>query len=156
MPRHPGLILASDFLLPLGISPNKLAIGLGVNRSTISRLLAGRQPITPTMAARLGAFFNVPARWWLLMQAEYDAAVMADVPELTAQVKPLEPNPDVLLTPKGVLRLGPPTTSSAAEPLTLSQDELKSLPEMTSNPPPRKVREVRYGSGSVALVGDEL
>ena len=154
MSRHPGFILADDFLRPLGINANRLAIGLAVNRSTISRLLAGRQPLTPAMAARLGAFFRVPARWWLLMQAEYDAAMMSNLPELTRSVSPVELDPDVLLTPNGVLRLGSPPSSSPVERLTLSRDELDAVPNTAANPPPREVRVVRYEGGSVALVGD--
>jgi len=153
MARHPGQILADDFLKPLSINANTLSLGLGVNRSTVSRLLAGHQPLTPAMAARLGAFFQVPARWWLLMQAEYDAGRVESAPDLIAGVTPLNPDPDVLLTPKGVLRLSP-SASTDETPLTISTEELGSLPEVTSNPTPREVREVRYEDGSLALVGD--
>ncbi len=65
---------------PLSHSPYR------TSRSTVdvglALLLAGEQPITPTMAAKLGAYFGVPARWWLLMQAEYDAVNVAARPEL--------------------------------------------------------------------------
>lgn len=154
MGKHPGQILADDFLAPLGLSANRLAVGLGVNRSTISRLLAGQQPLTPAMAARLAAFFQVPARWWLLMQAEYDAAMVSEDPSLAEGVTPMEPDPDVLLTPKGVMRLAPPT-QNAHEPVSISRVELQNLPTVRSNPTPRKVKEVRYADGSVALVGDD-
>ena len=153
MTKHPGQILLEDFLTPLGLNANRLAVGLGVNRSTISRLLAGQQPLTPTMAARLGAFFQVPARWWLLMQAEYDAAVVEADPTLREGVTPMEPDLDVLITPKGVLRLAPASPSEDG-PLTISEADLDTLPEMAGNPTPRVVREVLYESGSVALVGD--
>jgi len=153
MTKHPGQILLEDFLTPLGLNANRLAVGLGVNRSTISRLLTGLQPLTPVMAARLGAFFQVPARWWLLMQAEYDAAVVEADPTLREGVTPMEPDLDVLITPKGVLRLAP-ASPSEDHPLTISQTDLDTLPEMAGNPTPRVVREVLYESGSVALVGD--
>lgn len=153
MTKHPGQILLEDFLTPLGLNANRLAVGLGVNRSTISRLLSGQQPLTPAMAARLGAFFQVPARWWLLMQAEYDAAVVEADPTLREGVRPMEPDLDVLITPKGVLRLAP-AGRSEEQPLTISQTDLDMLPQMASNPTPRVVREVRYESGSVALVGE--
>jgi addiction module HigA family antidote len=134
MPRHPGLILREAFMEPLGIHASRLAAGTCVDRSTISRLLAGEQPITPAMAAKLGAYFGVPARWWLLMQAEYDAADVAVRPELVRDVLRLEPNPDVLLTPTGVLRLDAP----------------RPAPEKR-----REVRTIRYDNGSVGLVGDD-
>ncbi|MEQ1567315.1 MAG: HigA family addiction module antitoxin [Myxococcota bacterium] len=134
MGKHPGLILREGFMEPLGIHASRLAAGTGVDRSTISRLLAGDQPLTPPMAARLGAYFGVPARWWLLMQAEYDAADVAARPELVRGVVPLEPNPDVLLTPTGVLRLdvAPPAVDEGGE-----------------------VRTIRYDNGSVGLIGDD-
>ena len=113
----------------------------------------GHQPLTPVMAARLGAFFQVPARWWLMMQAEYDAAAVEADPALREGVTPMEPDPDVLITPKGILRLAP-ASPSEDRPLTISQTDLDTLPAMASNPAPRVVREVRYESGSVALVGD--
>ncbi len=153
MTRHPGQILLEDFLTPLGLNANRLAVGLGVNRSTVSRLLAGQQPLTPAMAARLGAFFHVPARWWLLMQAEHDAAMVSADPTLVEGVTPMAPDPDVLLTPTGVLRLAPPL-NDRQEPVTITGDELQDLPEVRSQPAPREVREVRYAGGSIALVGD--
>ncbi|MCB9742605.1 MAG: HigA family addiction module antidote protein [Alphaproteobacteria bacterium] len=155
MSRHPGRILMDDFLVPLGLNASQLARGIGVSRSTVSRLIAGEHPLTPTMAARLGAYFQVPARWFLLMQAEHDAAVVEGDAGLTAGVTPMPPDPDVLLTPKGVMRL-PPASSESAEPEPLS------LPVRTSRPWPgaqssqdrRAVRQVEYACGSVALVGD--
>lgn len=154
MVKHPGQILADDFLAPLGLSANRLAVGLGVNRSTISRLLAGQQPLTPAMAARLAAFFRVPARWWLLMQAEYDAATVSEDPSLAEGVTPMEPDPDVLLTPKGVMRLAGATEATPTEPISLSRAEIKTLPQHEPQPR-RRVKTVHYDNGAIALVGDE-
>jgi len=119
---------------PLGIHASRLAAGTCVDRSTISRLLAGDQPITPAMAAKLGAYFGVPARWWLMLQAEYDAAEVAVRPELVRDVMPLEPNPDVLITPTGVLHLDAPSPAAHEG---------------------RGVRTIRYDNGAVGLVGDD-
>ena len=137
MSRHPGQILREDFLLPLGIHASQLAQGLAVHRSTVSRLLSGEHPLTPEMAARLGAYFQVPPRWWLLMQAEYDAARVAADASLAKGVTPMEPNLDVLLTPKGVISL-----------LPSGEDEV-STPTVG-----REVRQVEYACGAVALVGE--
>ena len=154
MVRHPGEILSEEFLKPLGLTANRLAIGSGVNRSTISRLLSGQQPLTPTIAARLGAFFQVPARWWLLMQADYDAAMVSEDRTLIEGVTPMEPDPDVLLTPKGVLRLAPPVDSSPTEPISLSRTEITALPEHAPQPR-RRIQTVRYENGAIALVGED-
>lgn len=153
MSKHPGQLLSEEFLTPLGLNANRLAVGLGVNRSTISRLLAGQQPLTPEMAARLGAYFQVPARWWLLMQAEYDAAMVDADPTLREGVTPMESDQDVLITPKGVLRLAP-ASPSEERPLTIPHTDLDTLLDPASKPTPRIVRQVQYESGSVALVGD--
>lgn len=129
MSAHPGVVLRAGFLEPLGLTASALARGLGVHRSTVGRLLAGDQPLTPELAARLGAFFDVPARWFILMQAEHDAARVAEDPAVAEGVVPWSPDPDVLLTPRGVRRLDTPAEKEAGG-----------------------VREVRYANGSVALV----
>ena len=53
-PRHPGRILREGFLEPLGLTASDLARGLGVHRSSLSRLLAERQRVSPEMAALIG------------------------------------------------------------------------------------------------------
>lgn len=135
MSTHPGHILHRDFLVPLGIRPSDLARGLAVDRSTVSRLLAGKQPLTPEMAARLGAYFAIPALWWLQMQAQYDAARVELDREAVAGVTPLPSNPDVMLTPRGVLRLD----ASDDGPSHVASD----------------ARVVRYDNGALALVSEE-
>ena len=135
MATHPGHILQSEFLVPLGLRPSELARGLAVDRSTISRLLAGKQPLTPEMAARLGAYFNVPALWWLQMQAQYDAARVEADSALIHEVSPLPTNPDILLTPRGVLRLD----QAADDTGILAAD----------------AQVVRYPNGAIALVSED-
>jgi antitoxin HigA-1 len=105
MSQHPGRILLDGFLAPLGVSASRLASGIGVDRSTVSRLIDGSQSITPAMAAKLGAFFGVPARWWLHMQADWDADQLDAGTEHTRAVQPLPPHADFLLTPEGALSL---------------------------------------------------
>ena len=152
MSKHPGSILFEDFMTPLGINANRLAKSLGVNRSTVGRLIAGTQRITPEMAERLGRCFGVPAKWWLLMQAEFDAEEISARPRFREDVSPIEISPDVFLTPNGVLRLDHGEEGLPQQ--SIPRAELDKIPE--SLPPRlREVRVVRYGSGSVALVGDE-
>ena len=113
--QHPGHVLRERFLEPLNISPIDLARGVGVNRSAVSRLLAGEQPLTPAMAARLGSFFGVPARWFVMMQAEYDAEMVTGDPSWSEGVTPWAPDPNVMLTPRGVLELD--DSGSEPEPI---------------------------------------
>jgi addiction module HigA family antidote len=153
--KAPGEVLREQFLEPLGLNANRLAVGLGVHRSTVGRLLSGDQRLSPELAARLGAYFGTPARWWLLLQTEHDAA-RADRGELDVSgVTPLSLPSDVLLTPKGVLQLTPKRSdaTSTAAPVSL---RVASRPEQRAGEvePARTVREVRYANGAVALVGD--
>ena len=154
MVKHPGRVLFEDFMTPMKITPSRLAKHMEVNRSTIGRLIDGSQRMTPEMAARLGACLDVPARWWLLMQAEFDAREVAARPELVEGVTPLQIDPDLLLTPTGVLHLGAPEDAEPEPPVSILCEALETLPCVPSAPERRKVRIVSYESGSVALVGD--
>jgi addiction module HigA family antidote len=128
--EHPGHRIRHQFIEPLGVNANQLAVGLGVNRSTIGRLLAGQHDISPAMAARLGAYFAVPARWFLLMQAEYDAANVAANHSLAEHVTPLVIDADWLLTPNGAMSLAAPIEKN----------------------PTATVRTVQLDNGAIALL----
>ena len=148
--NHPGTALLENFMRPLGLTANQVALGLGVNRSTVGRLIAGVQRITPQMAARLGAYFQVPAKWWLQMQTGFDAAEIARRPSLREGVTPLELDCSLLVTPSGVLQLDEP--EGPEPPLSIAGSEFESS-SVTSTPQAREVTEIRYESGSIALVG---
>ena len=154
MSTHPGRILYDKFMKPLSINHNQLAMSLGVNRSTIGRLINGRQRMSLEMAARLGAYFMVPPRWWLLMQAQFDAQIAESRPDLTEGVTRMEFNPDIILTPNGVLRLDEAEPNGAPPPPSITRDELSNRPS-GSKSEERRVRVVQYESGSIALVGAE-
>lgn len=155
MIKHPGRVLFEDFMTPLEITANRLAKNTGVNRSTIGRLIAGEQRLTPEMAARLGAYFGVPPRWWWSMQAEFDDAELAARPELRDDVIPWEADPDLLLTPTGVLHLGAAGVAERERPSSIPRAALKAISQGSdSKPDLRQVRVVRYDNGSLALVGD--
>jgi antitoxin HigA-1 len=71
-PPHPGEILRSLCLEPLGLSVTDAAKGLGVSRKTLSAVLNGRAGISPEMAVRLSIAFNTSAESWLNQQVQYD------------------------------------------------------------------------------------
>lgn len=71
-PPHPGEILRSLCLEPLGLSVTDAAKGLGVSRKTLSSVLNGRAGISPEMAVRLSIAFNTSAESWLSQQIQYD------------------------------------------------------------------------------------
>ena len=71
-PTHPGQVLKTIYLEPLGISQAEAAENLGVARKTLSMLLNGHQGISAEMALRLGKAFNTTPELWLNMQRNYD------------------------------------------------------------------------------------
>ena len=71
-PPHPGEVLRSLCLEPLGLSVTKAAKALDVSRSTLSSLLHGRTNITPEMALPLSMAFDTTAESWMNQQVQYD------------------------------------------------------------------------------------
>jgi addiction module HigA family antidote len=82
-PIHPGEILREDFLLPLGLSMNRLALDLRVPVTRIAEIVRERRGITPDTALRLARYFNTSARFWLNLQTAYDLEVAEDDLALT-------------------------------------------------------------------------
>lgn len=71
-PVHPGEILREDFMRPLGLSVNKLALELHVPATRIGEIVHERRRITAETALRLARFFNTNAEFWLNLQNFYD------------------------------------------------------------------------------------
>ena len=71
-PPHPGEILRTLCLEPLGLSVTEAAKALGVSRKTLSSVLNGRTGISPEMAVRLSIAFETSAESWMRQQAQYD------------------------------------------------------------------------------------
>ena len=72
---HPGEFLREDFLKPLGMSSNALAIALRVPVTRISEIANERRGITADTALRLARYFGTSAEYWLNMQKAYELAV---------------------------------------------------------------------------------
>lgn len=77
-PIHPGEILREEYLKPLGLSMNRLAMDLHVPAPRISNICRGRQAITPDTALRLSIYFKTTARFWMNLQTQYDLEVAQD------------------------------------------------------------------------------
>jgi addiction module HigA family antidote len=71
-PSHPGELLREVTLPATGESIMSAARKLGVSRQLLHRILAGKAPITPEMALRLGKFCGNGPNLWLAMQQAYD------------------------------------------------------------------------------------
>ena len=90
-PIPPGEILLTEFLEPLGLSQNKLAIALRVSPPRINALVRGKYRITPEFALRLGRFFRTGPELWMNMQKDYDLEVAKDelAEEIERTVRPI-------------------------------------------------------------------
>jgi len=90
-PVHPGEVLREDFMAPLKLSMNRLALDLHVPVTRIAEIVHERRGITPDTALRLARYFNTSARFWLNLQAAYDLEVAGDELEQTVEreVRPL-------------------------------------------------------------------
>lgn len=77
-PVHPGEVLSEEFLKPMGLSQNRLALGLGVPARRINEIVLEKRGITADTALRLAKFFGTSAEFWLGLQAQYDLDVTAE------------------------------------------------------------------------------
>ena len=88
LPVHPGEILTKEFLAPLGITKNKLAIDLGIPASRIDQIAKGKRSITADTAFRLSLYFGNSAEFWMNLQASYDLKIERErLPEIKRQVR---------------------------------------------------------------------
>ena len=77
-PIHPGEILLEEFLQPMELSQNKLALALGVPARRINEIVHGKRSITADTALRLARYFGNSPRFWLGLQMDYDLDVAED------------------------------------------------------------------------------
>ena len=77
-PIHPGEVLLEEFLKPMGLSQNRLALHIGVPARRINEVVLEKRRITADTALRLARFFGTSAEFWLGLQSQYDLDVTAD------------------------------------------------------------------------------
>jgi antitoxin HigA-1 len=69
---HPGEILREEFIKPLGLSANALAIALRVPATRVGAIVKGERAVTADTALRLARFFGTSPEFWLNLQAMHD------------------------------------------------------------------------------------
>jgi addiction module HigA family antidote len=91
-PIHPGEILREEFMLPLGLNANKLALALHVPAPSVYEIVKEQRGISPEMALRLGFVFGTTPDFWLNLQSEFDLRVVRNQKEAKVrnEVRPLE------------------------------------------------------------------
>jgi len=92
-PVHPGEILREDFMKPLELSVNKLALELHVPATRIGEIVHERRRITAETALRLARYFRTNAEFWLNLQNFYDLEVAGREGKLTEIERQVHPAP---------------------------------------------------------------
>jgi antitoxin HigA-1 len=69
---HPGEVLSEEFLKPLGMSANALAMALRVPATRIGAVIKGERSVTADTALRLARFFQTSPEFWMGLQAMHD------------------------------------------------------------------------------------
>jgi len=90
-PVHPGEVLLEEFLKPMGLSQNRLAIDIGVPSRRINEIVLHKRGISADTALRLARFFGTSPQFWLGLQADYDLDVAEETlgDRLEREVRPL-------------------------------------------------------------------
>ncbi|QCP51816.1 HigA family addiction module antidote protein [Trinickia violacea] len=116
---HPGEILRSDFLEPLGMSVNALALALRVPAPRINDVVRGKRAVSPETALRLARYFGTSATFWLNLQNTHDLRVATDTAgaQIEREVEPLPANlrPKRPKAPRPVARVAARVAAGAAK-----------------------------------------
>lgn len=78
-PIHPGEILFEEFLKPMGLSQNKIALDIRVPPRRINEIVLGKRRITPDTALRLAKYFHMSPQFWLGLQMDFDLDTAEDL-----------------------------------------------------------------------------
>ncbi len=84
---HPGEILREEFMIPLGLSANALALALRVPANRIGAIIREDKPraVTADTAMRLARYFKTTPEFWLNLQTAYDLSLAQN--RLQAQIE---------------------------------------------------------------------
>ena len=99
-PVHPGEVLREDYLVPLGLSVNALAIALGVPATRIHEIVKERRIVTADTAARLAQYFGGDAASWQVLQVQYDLKTLPKLSEIRRRI----PTREQLAAPRQPVR----------------------------------------------------
>jgi antitoxin HigA-1 len=69
---HPGEILKEEFMVPHGLSANRLAMALGIAPNRITAILHGNRGISGETAVLFAHAFGTSPEFWLNLQSRYD------------------------------------------------------------------------------------
>jgi addiction module HigA family antidote len=94
-PVHPCEILREEFMKPLGLSLNRMAMDLRVPVTRIAEIAGERRSVTADLALRFARYFKNSASFWMNLQSRYDLEVAEDeiAAKVARDVRPLESAP---------------------------------------------------------------
>lgn len=69
---HPGEVLFEEFLIPMGISQNRLARDIAVPPRRINEIVHGKRSVTADTALRLARYFGTSEQFWMGLQTDYE------------------------------------------------------------------------------------
>jgi len=89
-PVHPGETLREEFLKPLGITANRLAIELRVPVTRVNDIVRGKRSISADTALRLGKYFGTTPQFWMNLQSNHDLELAQDArgEEIEDRIRP--------------------------------------------------------------------
>ncbi len=89
-PVHPGETLREDFLKPLGLTANRLAIELQAPATRVNDIVRGKRAITADTALRLARYFGTTPQFWMNLQTNSDLEVAQDArgAEIASRIRP--------------------------------------------------------------------
>jgi addiction module HigA family antidote len=87
---HPGEVLREEFLAPLNLSANALALALRVPSTRISEIVNERRGITADTAYRLSLYFGTTPDLWMNMQISYELSLIhrTSLKQIRKEVRP--------------------------------------------------------------------
>ena len=89
-PVHPGEILREEYLAPLEMSVNALALALAVPVTRLHEIVKERRGVTADTACRLARYFDTTPEFWLNLQAAYDVKTLPTRAEIARKIEPRE------------------------------------------------------------------
>jgi addiction module HigA family antidote len=75
IPTHPGVMLAEEFLNPMGLTQSRLAAHIGVPIQRINEIVRAKRGVTPGTALLLSAALGTTAEFWINLQTAHDLAL---------------------------------------------------------------------------------
>jgi len=87
-PIHPGEILREEFLVPMAMSVNALALALNVPATRLHEIVKERRAITADTACRLAHYLDTTPEFWLNLQTAYDLKTLPARAEIARRVHP--------------------------------------------------------------------